>query len=214
MEKIDYNELRRLMVEQQIRARGIKDERVLSAFLKVPREEFVPEELKTSAYDDCPLPIGFGQTISQPYMVAIMTELAEPEYGDKVLEIGTGSGYQSAILCELGCEVYSVERIPQLAERAENVLKKLGYYVKIKVADGTVGWEEFAPYKIIIVTAGAPSIPESLIKQLDENGKIIIPVGDLFSQSLIRGIKRKGKLTTQNYGGCQFVPLKGKEGWQ
>ncbi|HOK79558.1 MAG TPA: protein-L-isoaspartate(D-aspartate) O-methyltransferase [bacterium] len=213
-ENLDYERLRKLMVEHQIRARGIRNERVLSAFLKVPREQFVLEQFRSSAYDDCPLPIDYGQTISQPYMVAIMTELAEPEKNDRVLEIGTGSGYQTAILCELGCNVFSIERIPELAERAKKTLAKLGYQAHIIVGDGTLGLKEFAPYKIIIVTAGAPDIPKSLIEQLDEGGRIIIPVGTLYSQDLIRVIKKKGKLIKENHGGCQFVPLKGKEGWE
>ncbi len=202
------------MVEFQMRRRGIKNERVLSAFLRVPREKFVPPDLQSCAYDDCPLPIGYGQTISQPYMVAIMTELAEPEAKDKVLEIGTGSGYQTAILCELGCNVYSIERIPELAEKARKILQETGYNPTIIVSDGTLGCPEFSTYRIIIVTAGAPEIPQPLVEQIDEGGRIIIPVGDLYSQELIRGIKKKGKLIKEYHGGCQFVPLKGKEGWQ
>ncbi len=213
-EKIDFEKLRTEMVEYQIRGRGIRNEKVLSAFLKVPREEFVPQELKACAYDDCPISIGYEQTISQPYMVAIMTELAGPDRNDKVLEIGTGSGYQTAILCEIGCNVYSVERIPELAERARNLLLKMGYTPTIVIGDGTLGLADYAPYKIIIVTAGAPEIPQPLIEQLEENGRIIIPVGDLFSQELIRGIKKKGKLMKEYHGGCRFVPLKGKEGWK
>jgi len=213
-EKTDFEKLRRLMVDYQICSRGIKNRMVISALLKVPREEFVPDELKQSAYDDCPLPIGFGQTISQPYIVALMTELAKPEAGMRVLEIGTGSGYQTAILCEIGCEVFSIERIPEIAEKAEDILKKLGYNPKIFVGDGTAGLQDYQPYQAIIVTAGAPDIPKPLIEQLDEGGRIIIPVGDLFSQTLIRGIKNKGKLITENHGGCQFVPLKGKYGWE
>ncbi|OQB74183.1 MAG: Protein-L-isoaspartate O-methyltransferase [candidate division TA06 bacterium ADurb.Bin131] len=213
-EKTDFEKLRRLMVDYQIRSRGIKNKRVISALIKVPREEFVPDELKQSAYDDCPLPIGYGQTISQPYIVALMTELADPKAGMRVLEIGTGSGYQTAILCEIGCEVFSIERISEIAEKAENTLKKLGYNPRIFIGDGTAGLQDYQPYQAIIVTAGAPDIPEPLIEQLDEGGRIVIPVGDLFSQTLIRGIKNKGKLITENYGGCQFVPLKGKYGWK
>ncbi|MCM8803823.1 MAG: protein-L-isoaspartate(D-aspartate) O-methyltransferase, partial [Candidatus Omnitrophica bacterium] len=155
-------ELRRKMVEEQIIARGIKDKKVISAFLKIPREEFVPEGLKEYAYDDRPLSIGEGQTISQPYIVALMTESLQLKGNEKVLEIGTGSGYQSAIIAEIGCQVYSVERIEILAERAKNILKKLGYNVKIRVGDGTLGWEEYAPYDRIIVTAAGPEIPKSL----------------------------------------------------
>ncbi|MCX7705798.1 MAG: protein-L-isoaspartate(D-aspartate) O-methyltransferase [bacterium] len=213
-EKINFEKLRQEMVEHQIKSRGIKNPAVLSAFLKIPREKFVPADLQVCAYDDCPLPIGYGQTISQPYMVAIMTELAEPTKEEKVLEIGTGSGYQTAILCELGCQVYSIERIPELAEKAKKTLKELGYKPTIIIGDGTIGYAEFAPYKLIMVTAGAPEIPQSLIEQLDEEGRIIIPVGDLYSQELIKGIKRKGKLIKEYHGGCQFVPLKGREGWK
>ncbi|MCM8765173.1 MAG: protein-L-isoaspartate(D-aspartate) O-methyltransferase [Candidatus Omnitrophica bacterium] len=213
-EKIDFERLRKEMVRHQIQSRGISNEKVLAAFLKVPREEFVPQEMKNHAYDDCPLPIGFGQTISQPYMVAIMTQLAEPEKGDRVLEIGTGSGYQTALLCEIGCTVYSMERISELGERAKQTLEKLGYHPVIIIGDGTLGYQKCSPYKIIIVTAGAPEIPQSLIEQLEEGGRLIIPVGDMFSQELIRGIKRKGKLIREYHGGCQFVPLKGKEGWE
>lgn len=213
-EKINFEKLREEMIELQMRRRGIKNEKILAAFLKIPREKFVPVDLQSSAYNDCPLPIGFGQTISQPYMVAIMTELAEPEQGDKVLEIGTGSGYQTAILCELGCNVNTIERIPELAEKAEKTLYALGYKPTVIVGDGTLGCPGFAPYRIIIVTAGAPEIPQPLVEQIEEGGKIIIPVGDLYSQELLRCIKRKGKLVKEYHGGCQFVPLKGKEGWK
>jgi len=213
--KIDFNELRRRMVEEQIIARGIKDKKVISALLKVPREEFVPENLKEYAYEDCPLSIGEGQTISQPYIVALMTESLKLSGNEKVLEIGTGSGYQSAILAEIGCEVYSVERIETLAKRAEEKLKKLGYKVKIKIGDGTLGWEEYSPFDRIIVTASGPEIPKSLLSQLSENeGRLIMPVGDRFFQDLILVIKRKEKIEKINLGGCQFVPLIGKEGWK
>jgi len=211
---MNYEELRKDMVEYQLIRRGIKDRKVIEAFLKVPREEFVPEEMKKNAYEDGPLPIGEGQTISQPYIVALMTEALQLSGKEKVLEVGTGSGYQAAILAEIGCEVFSIERIPTLAERAKKTLEKLGYSVKIKVGDGTTGWEEFAPYDRIIVTAAGPRIPPSLIKQLSENGKLIMPVGDLFSQDLILITKKRGKIVEENLGGCQFVPLKGKEGWE
>jgi len=208
-------ELRRKMVEEQIIARGIKDKKVISAFLKVPREEFVPEDLKKYAYIDSPLSIGEGQTISQPYIVALMTEALKLKGGEKVLEIGTGSGYQSAILAEIGCEVYSVERIKSLAKKAENILRKLGYNVKIKIGDGTLGWEEYSPYDRIIVTAAGPKIPDTLLFQLSENeGRLIMPVGDRFFQDLILVIKRGKEIEKINLGGCQFVPLIGKEGWE
>jgi len=211
--KIDFEKLRRKMVETQLIPRGIKDKKVIEAFLIVPREKFVSENLKEFAYDDTPLPIGEGQTISQPYMVALMTELLQLKGGEKVLEIGTGSGYQSAILSEIGCDVYSVERIPSLATRAGKILQQLGYIVKIKIGDGTLGWEEYAPYDGIIVTAAGPRTPQSLLTQLKEGGRIVMPVGDMYLQELIRITKVKGKFIKENFGGCQFVPLKGKEGW-
>lgn len=202
------------MVETQIIARGITDKNVIDAFLKVPREKFVPEKLRVYAYDDGPLSIGEGQTISQPFMVALMTASLGIEKGMKVLEIGTGSGYQSAILSELGCQVYSVERVGVLAEKTGKVLESLGYNVKIKVGDGTLGWEEFAPYDRIIVTAGGPVIPTHLFAQLKESGKMIMPVGDTMYQELILVTKKHGRMEKENLGGCQFVPLKGVEGWQ
>ena len=211
--KIDFEKLRRKMVETQLIPRGIKDKKVIEAFLIVPREKFVSENLKEFAYDDTPLPIGEGQTISQPYIVALMTELLQLKGGEKVLEIGTGSGYQSAILSEIGCDVYSVERIPSLATRAGKILQQLGYIVKIKIGDGTLGWEEYAPYDGIIVTAAGPRTPQSLLTQLKEGGRIVMPVGDMYLQELIRITKVKGKFIKENFGGCQFVPLKGKEGW-
>ncbi len=204
------------MVKTQLIPRGIKDEKVLNAMRKVPRHIFVPENRKDEAYEDGPLPIGYGQTISQPYMVAKMTELLEPDINKKVLEIGTGCGYQTAILAELFKEVYTIERIPELTEIAKENLKKLGYKnIHFKIGDGTVGWKEFAPYDAIIVTAGAPKVPESLKKQLSENGGIlVIPVGDRFTQSLLK-IKRKGNYyDTENLFFCAFVPLIGEEGWK
>lgn len=211
--KIDFEKLRRKMVETQLIPRGIKDKKVIEAFLIVPREKFVSENLKEFAYDDTPLPIGEEQTISQPYIVALMTELLQLKGGEKVLEIGTGSGYQAAVLSEIGCDVYSVERIPSLATRAGKILQQLGYIVKIKIGDGTLGWEEYAPYDGIIVTAAGPKIPQSLLTQLKEGGRIVMPVGNMFTQDLIRITKVKGKFIKENFGGCQFVPLKGKEGW-
>jgi len=211
--EIDFERLRKKMVETQLIPRGIRNKKVIEAFLVVPREKFVPENLKESAYDDTPLPIGEGQTISQPYIVALMTELLDLKSEEKVLEIGTGSGYQAAILSEIGCEVYSVERIPALATKAGKILQQLGYNVKIKIGDGTLGWEEYTPYDGIIVTAGGPKIPQSLLTQLKEGGRLVMPVGDMFSQDLIRITKVKGKFIKENFGTCQFVPLKGKEGW-
>ncbi len=176
-----YKELRREMVEEQIKARGIKDPLVLRAMLKVPREEFVPKHLRPEAYGDHPLPIGEGQTISQPYIVAYMTEKLQPRPGDKILEIGTGSGYQTAILAEIGCEVFTVEIRPELSFRAQKILKKLGYRkVHFKIGDGYRGWPEEAPFDGIIVTAAPPSIPEELKKQLKIGGRMVLPAGSPF----------------------------------
>jgi len=213
---MDFKELREYMVITQLIPRGISDERVLDATRKVPRHLFVPEHIQPRAYDDMALSIGEGQTISQPYMVAIMTELLELKGDEKILEIGTGSGYQTAILAELAKEVYSIERIEQLAERAKNILSSLSYQnVFIKTGDGTLGWEEGSPFDRILITAGTPQIPQPLIEQLsDDNGIIVGPVGDRFSQVLLKVIKTKGKLEKETHTPCVFVPLIGKHGWQ
>jgi protein-L-isoaspartate(D-aspartate) O-methyltransferase len=210
---MSFEEARKEMVYSQLISRGISDRNVIDAFLKVPRELFVPLADRSFSYDDGPLPIGEGQTISQPYMVALMTLSLRLSGGEKVLEIGTGSGYQSAILAEMGCKVYSVESLPRLARKAETLLKKLGYNVRIKVGDGTLGWEEYSPYERIIVTAGGPSVPNSLFAQLKEKGIMIIPVGDLHHQELTLVTKANGRMRMENLGGCQFVRLKGREGW-
>jgi len=210
---IDYIDKRRRMVREQIEARGVKDLAVLKAMEKVPRHLFVPETMIEQAYDDCPLPIGHKQTISQPYTVAFMTELLELQGDEKVLEIGTGSGYQCAILAELAKEVYSIERIPELAEVAEKRLKELGYRnIHIRVGDGTLGWKEESPFQGIIVTAGAPDIPETLIEQLDNNGRLVIPVGDRYSQDMIRVRKAAHQTTRENMGPFRFVELIGEYG--
>jgi len=176
-----YSELRRLMVEEQIKARGIRDPLVIRAMEKVPREEFVPRSLRPEAYDDRPLPIGHGQTISQPYIVAYMTEKLRPRPGDKILEIGTGSGYQTAILAEIGCRVYTIEIIEELSLRAQKVLKKLGYKnIHFKVGDGYRGWPQEAPFDGIIITAAPPKIPGELKKQMKIGGKMVVPAGDYF----------------------------------
>jgi len=202
------------MVEHQLVARGIKSTRVLDAMRKVPRHVFVEEALQDGAYDDCPIPIGDGQTISQPYMVALMTELLDINEHSVVLEIGTGSGYQAAILAELARQVYTVERIANLAEQARRVLDQLQYQnIQIHVGDGTLGWSEHAPYDGIIVTAGAPAIPEGLVEQLAENGKFVIPVGDRFSQILQVLTKRGNRVETTTSCHCVFVKLIGKDGW-
>ena len=202
------------MVETQLIPRGIKDPRVLAAFGKVPRHLFVPEDLQALSYDDHPLPIGSGQTISQPYMVALMSELLGLKGNEKVLEIGTGSGYQTAILAELAAKVYSVEKVPELALAAKNALLNIGYTnVEVREGDGTLGWQEYAPYDGIIVTAGAPSIPSPLVGQLADNGKLVIPVGSNFSQMLKVVSRQGGRITESDECPCVFVPLVGKYGW-
>lgn len=212
---MDFEILRNRMVDEQLIPRGIKDRRVLDAFRKVPRHRFVPKELIDSAYQDHPLPIGEGQTISQPYIVALMTEYLKVLGEERILEIGTGSGYQAAILSELAREVYSVERIANLAQNAIKILDELKVTnVKIKVGDGTTGWEEFSPFEGVIVTAGAPDIPLSLIEQLKENGRMVIPIGGSFSQVLTLVEKTKGKIKTTDICACVFVPLVGKYGWE
>ncbi|GAB6061428.1 protein-L-isoaspartate(D-aspartate) O-methyltransferase [Deferrisoma palaeochoriense] len=211
----DYDLLRRQMVDTQIRARGIRDPRVLEAMARVPRHEFVPENLRHMAYDDSPLPIGGGQTISQPYMVALMTEALGLRGGEKVLEVGTGSGYQAAILAELGRDVVSIERDPELARQAAERLARLGYdRVRVVVGDGTLGLPEEAPFQAIVVTAGAPKVPPSLEAQLDpQGGVLVIPVGDRGIQELLRITRKGNRFLRENLGGCRFVPLVGEEGW-
>jgi len=210
---INFEEKRRRMVREQIAERGVSDIRVLKAMEKVPRHLFVPPALIEQAYDDTPLPIGFKQTISQPYTVAFMTEALELKEDEKVLEIGAGSGYQTAILAELAKEVYSIERIPELAEQAKKRLSELGYKnVHIKVGDGSLGWKEYAPYQAIIVTAGAPSPPPPLIEQLDEGGRMVIPVGDKYSQTMLRIRKVKNELKKESLGPFRFVELVGEYG--
>ncbi len=212
---VDYDRERAELVKS-IERRGIRDKRVIDALLKVPRHLFVPEYIRDSAYDDRPLPIGYGQTISQPYIVALMTEALELPEEAKVLEIGTGSGYQAAILAEIAKEVYTVERIPELLERARKLLvDKLGYKnIKFKLGDGTEGWQEHAPYDAIIVTAAAPKVPEPLVEQLKEGGVLVIPVGSELTQELLRIRKLPGgKIRKENLGGCVFVKLKGRYGW-
>lgn len=215
MEEDHFTGPRRNMVKHQIAARGVKGQRVLDAMSRVPRHLFVPEDLADRAYDDSPLPIGEGQTISQPFMVAWMTELLEVEEGDKVLEIGTGSGYQAAILCELAGEVLSIEKYPDLAREAEGRLRSLGYRnIRIRVGDGTVGWPEEAPFDGIMVTAGAPSVPQPLLEQLTDGGRLVIPVGPAGMQMLKAIRRRGGEYHASDEGSCVFVPLVGKFGWK
>lgn len=195
--------------------KGIDDPRVLEAFSIVPRHVFIDTALQDRAYKDTALPIGKEQTISQPYTVASQTELLEVMPGEKVLEIGTGSGYQAAILCELGAEVYTVERHKKLYEKARSTLKELGYSVRAKLGDGTLGWSAYAPYDAIVVTAGAPVVPEDLVEQLNINGRLVVPVGDERRQEMVRIIKiREDEYEEEHYSDFKFVPLIGKKGWQ
>ena len=213
-EPMPFEEERRLMVKIQLRHRGIRDQRVLDAMFHVPRHEFVPSALVGAAYDDRPLPLGEAETISQPYIVAAMTEAARVQPGEKALEVGTGSGYQAAILSYLGARVYTVERNVVLAERARERLARLGYDgVEIIVGDGSEGHPPAAPYEIIIVTAAAPFVPPALLEQLAEGGRLVIPVGDLYHQDLLLNQKRAGQVKTRVLDPCQFVPLVGKAGW-
>lgn len=209
-----FAEERRRMVETQIRKRGVKDERVLRAMAAVPRHEFVPAPWIHQAYADEPLPIGHGQTISQPYIVAAMTASLGLTGTEKVLEIGTGCGYQAAVLSLLAREVYTVELLPELAQSAADRLKWLGFgNVHVHCGDGTLGWQEFAPYDAILVAAAAPLVPEPLLQQLAEGGRLIAPVGDEFNQELQVVTKRDGQTSIQPGGPCRFVPLMGKHGW-
>lgn len=202
------------MVENQLRRRGITDERVLSAMAKIPRHRFLPDPNERVAYNDCPLPIGYGQTISQPYMVAVMSQALCLTGDERVLEIGSGSGYQAAVLAELSREVYSIERFPSLAARARSILTDLGYTnITIIVADGSLGHPEAAPYDRIIVTAAAPLISENWIEQLVADGILLAPIGDRWGQTLTKVVKRAEKLEYHNLGGCVFVPLVGARGW-
>jgi protein-L-isoaspartate(D-aspartate) O-methyltransferase len=210
----DYQNQRKEMVERQLVLRGITDRRVLEAFLRVPRHLFVQPAMQHRAYDDNPLPIGQGQTISQPLMVALMTQALRLAGPERVLEIGTGSGYQAAILAELVSQVFTVERVEPLARQARQLLDDLHYKnIAIKIGDGTLGWAEHAPYDRIIVTAGAPKVPKAYWDQLAEGGVLAIPVGDSCVQSLQVIEKKDGKEERRDHGGCTFVPLVGKYGW-
>jgi protein-L-isoaspartate(D-aspartate) O-methyltransferase len=206
---------RQRMVEEQIMGRGISDERVLKAMRAVPRHEFLPEAMRGNAYVDQALPLGEGQTMSQPYMVALMTELLKLSGTERVLEIGTGSGYQAAVLAELCEKVYTVERIKVLADKARATLDRLGYRsVALKVYDGTYGWKEMSPFDAIVVTAGAPHVPDALVEQLREGGRMVIPVGDRYGQRLIKMVKTAGGVITEQSVPCVFVPLIGNHGWK
>ncbi len=212
---MDFSILRERMVEEQLIRRGISEEKVLAAFKKIEREKFVPEILKAQSYTDHPLSIGEGQTISQPYIVAYMIEALSLKTGDKVLEIGTGSGYQAAILSLIAKVVYSVERSTVLAQRAEKLLASLGVKnIEVIIGDGTKGLSKFSPFDAIIVSAAAPDIPPALIEQLAEGGRLIIPIGERFSQVLVRLTKIKDKIKKEQLCSCVFVPLIGEFGWR
>jgi protein-L-isoaspartate(D-aspartate) O-methyltransferase len=211
----DWAKLRERMVEQQIKARGIKDERVLEAMAKVPRHEFVAERYRADAYRDDPLPIGHEQTISQPYVVALMTAEAKPRPEHRVLEIGTGSGYQAAVLAELVKEVYTIELVPELADESKERLKRLGYKnVQTRAGDGYKGWPEAAPFDAIVVTCGADHVPEPLFEQLKPGGVLVIPVGKTQAEQSLLAITKdaKGKRTTRDRGPVRFVPLRRGDG--
>lgn len=211
----DYRLARERMVKNQLIPRGINDENVLGAMRRVPRHLFVEEALADEAYNDHPLPIGYKQTISQPYIVALMTEALELSGKEKVLEIGTGSGYQTAILAEISAKVYTVERIEPLLERSKSLLQSLGYTnVYFKAYDGTLGWEDFSPFDAIMVTAGAPKIPDPLLKQLADEGRMIIPIGDKYGQDLVRVTRVEDRFVEKSFGGCRFVDLIGEHGWK
>ncbi len=212
----EYKEKREKMVKEQIIARGVENEKVIKALLEVPRHLFVPEEKKGEAYEDYPIPIGYGQTISQPYMVAVMTEYLEPQEEDVVLEIGTGSGYQAAILTFLVKKVFTVEINCELLERAKKILNKLGFNnIKYKCNDGTKGWMDYAPYDKIMVTAAAPRIPPPLIQQLKPEGIIVIPVGSRWIQELVVAKKEvDGNIKIERKFECAFVPLVGEYGFE
>lgn len=211
----DYRLARERMVKDQLIPRGIKDPRVLEVMTRVPRHRFIEEALAGEAYNDHPLPIGHKQTISQPYIVALMTEALDLLGREQTLEIGTGSGYQTAILAELSYKVFTVERVRPLLVKARSLLAELGYTnILYKVFDGTLGWKEFEPYDAIIVTAGAPKVPQPLLDQLREGGRLVIPVGSRFSQELIKVTKVEGTFVEENLGGCRFVDLVGEHGWK
>ncbi len=201
---------------ERLRQNGITNSRVLEALRKVPRHYFVAPGLELQAYDEKALPIGFGQTISHPFTVALMTQILDPQEGERILEIGTGSGYQAAVLCRLGCHVYSVEKIRELAQLAERRMKQLGctYRVLIRIVDGSLGWATHAPYDAIIFTAGAPQAPEHLFEQLKVGGRLLVPIGSQKEQILTLFIKDKNEIRKKEIKKLRFVPLKGEHGWR
>ena len=211
----DFAAQRESMVTNQIEMRGVRDPRVLDAMRAVPRHHFVPAFQAASAYHDAPLPIGQGQTISQPYIVALMTEMLELEGDERVLEVGTGSGYQAAILARLAAEVISVERFAALAQEARERLADLGVdNVQVVVGDGSLGWPEAAPYDAIVVTAASPEVPPPLEEQLAEGGRLVVPIGQRWTQSLVRVRRKGGRLKRETTISVAFVPLIGAHGWQ
>lgn len=209
-----HDRRRRRLVEK-VRERGISDPRVLTAVGSVPRDRFVPEAVKQRAYEDSALPIGFGQTISQPSLQALYLDVLDLGQDDKVLEVGAGSGYQTALLAELSANVYAVERIPELTQRARDVLDELGYHnIALVTKDGTVGWSKYAPYDAILVAAAAPSVPDALVDQLAPGGRLLIPIGDRVQQELTLVTRKPdGGVETESLTGCVFVPLIGRFGW-
>lgn len=204
----------RQKLTELLREKGIKDERVLAAINKIPRHKLIDTALHPRAYDDTALPIGMGQTISQPFTVAAQTELLEVKAGDKILEIGTGSGYQCMVLCELGADVYSVERHSELYHKAKETLRELGYKALLKTGDGTVGWAAYAHYDGIVVTAGAPVVPDDLVNQLNVGGRLVIPVGDNEKQIMLRITRiSENEYEREELADFKFVPLIGEKGW-
>ncbi|MDI6402173.1 protein-L-isoaspartate(D-aspartate) O-methyltransferase [Balneolaceae bacterium ANBcel3] len=206
---------RRAMLVEELASKGIRDSRVLQAFDVVPRHRFIDSALSLRAYEDSALPIEMGQTISQPFTVARQTELLEVKEGHKILEIGTGSGYQAAILCEMKATVYSIERHPKLYERSKSILQQLGYRLMQKSGDGTLGWRAYAPYDGIVVTAGAPVVPDNLKQQLAIGGHLVVPVGDEEKQLMVRICRiSEDEFKEETFSSFKFVPLIGKQGWQ
>ncbi|MDZ4159681.1 MAG: protein-L-isoaspartate(D-aspartate) O-methyltransferase [Anaerolineaceae bacterium] len=215
MKLTSFESLREQMVLLQIMNRSIKDERILEVMGEVPRHIFVPPDMQEMAYEDGPLPIGCGQTISQPYIVALMTSLLELKGDENVLEIGTGSGYQAAILAHLAKTVHTVEIHPELAERASSKLAELGLMnVQVHVGDGSLGWQAAAPYQAILITAAAPAAAEPIMRQLDRGGRLVLPIGSRYRQELVRYKRDGDKLTQEDIIPVAFVPLRGQHGWR
>jgi len=207
-----YDKQRTQMIER-LRSQGITDEALLLAMAKVPRHEFVAPGMEHQAYDEKALPIGFGQTISHPFTVALMTQTLQVRKGQRILEIGSGSGYQAAVLCELGAQVFTVEKIEALGREAENRLRRFNYHFVLRIGDGTLGWQTYAPYDAIIVTAGAPVTPATLISQINDQGKLLIPVGNRDEQTLTLYLKDGNHFKEMEIARLSFVPLAGRKGW-